>query len=90
MRTEGEIGSDICRELEAKERYYKDHPDGHDGTGGFYCDTSLNLLYAEMAQVQGISDPEEVKGRVAQWLERLPYKQEAPGPIPGSPTIKEP
>lgn len=60
MRTEAQIATEIKAELAAKDEYYKRHPSGEDGTGGFYCGTALNLLYAELGAAMGI-DPEEAK-----------------------------
>jgi len=67
MRTEAQIATEIQAELAAWAEYYKQNPSGNDGSGGFYCGTKLNLLYAELGTVMGI-DPEEaeklVKGRL--------------------------
>ena len=59
-RSQAQISHDIQAELLSREEYRKQHPSGDDGTGGFYCGTKLNLLYAELGSAIGI-DPEEAK-----------------------------
>ena len=61
-KTGTQVDSEIRRELQAKQQHLQQHPTGVGENGDFYCGTSLNLLYAEMARIQNTT-PEEIQKR---------------------------
>jgi hypothetical protein len=60
MKTTNQIQQEIQQELTTKQQYLQQHPTGIGQNGDFYCNTKLNLLYAELAQQQR-KTPEQIQ-----------------------------
>lgn len=58
VRSVEEIEKGLADEEQKKAEYWKQHPSGGDGSGGFYCEYMLNCLREELRIAKEAADGE--------------------------------